>query len=708
MNKLIPQSAVYIESYISDITFNNTTISSSTDFPAINLGDTTPDGYNDGRQNTQLTLNDSHISGAGGIYVFGDDDTVILNHSTVTGTGMDGVPGYGISAAGEMATIDVINGSVVTGSPSGTGVTLSGQSGTVNASGAGTVVSGGTGIAVSGDEAAVHVSDEATVSGDTAVLLDTGTTGASLDVQNAAISGTSLALDIRSEDAAQLSFIGSSVTGDILNESAAEQTISMDSTTWRGGTGSSEGAGNLNIALNNGSVWTATGDSVTGSIAMSDGSTLIMDGGNITTATLQGNTASALSASPAAPVTILSTWNSTTSSAYMLTADTATGSFQGGVTSGSSGAAGDMTGDTIIHVDDASGATFTSTQTDAGVYRYTSEAVTNADGSVDVVLNPYTPPDDDTLSTAGQSVVNTRAAALNLWYDEEAALNRRMDNERRSDNSGVSPGNRGVWGSYYGGNHRQQMNEASTSFDQDVNGFMVGADTRIDTSSGNWLVGFAAMRGYSGVNMHDIGSAGADIDSYGLSLYASYRLNSGLFFDASVKGEHLDNSMDVVSTDGGRSRADYSNSGYGGSLKTGYYWQATDALWVEPYAKMSYVRYDGVNYTLDNGLHAKDDKYTSLRVEGGADLGMTVAMNSGAEVRPYLHLAVMAETRNDNTMDINGVTVNDSTDGARGVVGLGADMKFTPHLSAWAGANYGNGHNTEDPWQLNAGVSWTW
>ncbi|MGR7464280.1 autotransporter outer membrane beta-barrel domain-containing protein [Klebsiella aerogenes] len=378
------------------------------------------------------------------------------------------------------------------------------------------------------------------------------------------------------------------------------------------------------------------------------------------------------------------------------------------MTSGSSGAAGDMTRDTIIHVHDASGATFTSTQTDAGVYRHTSQAVTNADGSVDVVLNPYTPPDDDTHSTAGQSAVNTRAAAVNLWYDEEAALNRRMDNERRSDNSGASQGNRGVWGSYYGGNHRQQMNEASTSFDQDVNGFMVGADTRIDTSGGNWLVGFAAMRGYSDVNMHDIGSAGADIDSYGLSLYASYRLNNGLFFDASVKGEHLDNSMDVISTDGGRSRADSSNSGYGGSLKTGYYWQATDALWVEPYAKMSYVRYDGVNYTLDNGLHAKDDNYTSLRVEGGADVGMTVAMNNGAEVRPYLHLAVVGETRDDNTMDINGVAVDDSTSGARGIVGLGADVKLTRNLNAWAGANYGNGHNTEDPWQLNAGMSWAW
>ncbi|MEZ2603953.1 autotransporter outer membrane beta-barrel domain-containing protein [Kluyvera intermedia] len=59
-------------------------------------------------------------------------------------------------------------------------------------------------------------------------------------------------------------------------------------------------------------------------------------------------------------------------------------------------------------------------------------------------------------------------------------------------------------------------------------------------------------------------------------------------------------------------------------------------------------------------------------------------------------------------MDINGVAIDDSTSGARGIVGLGADVKLTRNLNAWAGANYGNGHNTEDPWQLNAGVSWTW
>jgi outer membrane autotransporter protein len=60
-------------------------------------------------------------------------------------------------------------------------------------------------------------------------------------------------------------------------------------------------------------------------------------------------------------------------------------------------------------------------------------------------------------------------------------------------------------------------------------------------------------------------------------------------------------------------------------------------------------------------------------------------------------------------MDINGEKINDSTDGSRGIVGLGADVKLSKNLSGWAGANYAKGQDHyESPWQLNAGVSYTW
>ncbi|WP_237932752.1 autotransporter outer membrane beta-barrel domain-containing protein [Buttiauxella sp. S19-1] len=708
------------------------------------------------------------------------------------------------------ASVYVQNGATVSGD---TGILLEENSASIlNILGNGTVVSGITGIDsdgstqinvdagaavtgignaidLSGDSNTVNITNGATVTGDTAIMLEGGSTSAALNVSDSILNGTTNALDIASTDAATVGFTGSQVYGAINTSSATAQTINMNGSAWTGNATTADGAGGMTLALSNGtdwfgdvtnsatggdvnvdlsssswkgaaagngstavninladaSAWTNTSDSTVSDINMSGSSTLIMDGGNITTTTLEGgaasDTVSALAATTAEPVNIYSTYNAATGQAYILNAGTATGTFNAGVTSGTSGAAGDMTGNTIVHVTDASGATFNEMESDVGVYRYTSETVANADGSTSVVLTnpdddngggdngggdngggdngggdngggddptppPAPTPDNHTLSTAAQSVVNTRAAAVNLWRDEEEALNLRMDNERRTGSSS-HPGNRGAWGSYYGGYHRQQMNEASTSYDQTNNGFMVGADNRFDVRNGNVLIGFAAMRGNGDVNMHDMGSAGTDIDSYGLSLYTSYRLNNGLFFDATIKGEHLKNDMDVVSTDGGRSQGHYSNSGYGGSLKAGYHWQATPAFWAEPYARVSYIRYNGVDYTLDNGMRAKDDNYSSVLVEGGANIGTSLTIHN-AEVKPYLHLAVADETENGNSMDINGVNVNDSTDGAKGIVGLGADVKFTKNLGAYAGANYAKGNDNEDPWQLNAGVTWTW
>ncbi|EMY7928928.1 autotransporter outer membrane beta-barrel domain-containing protein [Klebsiella aerogenes] len=119
------------------------------------------------------------------------------------------------------------------------------------------------------------------------------------------------------------------------------------------------------------------------------------------------------------------------------------------------------------------------------------------------------------------------------------------------------------------------------------------------------------------------------------------------------------------------------------------------------------IHYNGVDYSLANGLTAKDGSYKSLRAEGGVNTGITLAIHN-TEVRPYLHLAVADETENNNKMDINGVGINDSTDGSEGVVGLGTEVKFTKSLHAWAGADYAKGHDIESPWQVNAGVSWSW
>ena len=565
----------------------------------------------------------------------------------------------------------------------------------------------------------LNVNNHSLIDGENAIVLNGDTAGSTVNVKDSTVTGKTNLLKISGTSAADtVGFSGSTLSGAITTSSGADQSVNIDSSTWNGSAGKT-GTGALALDISNGSTWINNAATDVDAISLTGGSTIVMDGGNIHTANLSDSAPTTLlaAASPTAS-TIYSTYNAETGSAYVLTADKATGSFNAGVTSSSSGAAGDMTGNTIVQVTDGSGATFNSMQSDVGVYRYESRSVANADGSTSVILDNITPeptpdpapgpnpnPDSRTLSTAAQAVVNTRAAAMSIWSDEQDVLNRRLDNERLT---GSSDGTVNAWGSYYGGYHRQQVEQTSSAYDQTNNGFMLGADKRVDIAPGNLLFGFAATRGYSDVNMHDGGSAGTDVDSYGASLYTSLRLNNGLFFDASIKGTHLKNDISVTSLDGGHTTGDYNNNGFGGAFKTGYHKQF-NAWYIEPYAQISYARYNSVDYKLKNGLHTKDDGSTSLGLEGGVNVGMAMALNNGTEVRPYVHLAVAGETENSNTMDINGEKINDSTDGSRGIVGLGADVKLSKNLSGWAGANYAKGQDHyESPWQLNAGVSYTW
>lgn len=642
--------------------------------------------------------------------------------ATFDNTVINGGKSIWLQGSNKNATVTVSNGSQINGVANGIlgeDTDATGNN-TINVKGSSVQASNGNGVSLKTGYT-LNVSEGSSIAGDNAIVLTGDTAGSTVNVKDSTVTGKTNLLQISGTSAVDtVGFTGSTLSGAITTSSGADQSVNIDSSAWTGSAGKT-GTGALALNISNGSAWVNNAATDVDAISLTGASTIVMDGGNIHTASLSDTAPTTLlaAASPTAS-TIYSTYNAETGSAFVLTADKASGSFNAGVTSSSSGAAGDMTGNTIVQVTDGSGATFNSMQSDVGVYRYESRSVANADGSTSVILDNITPeptpdpapgpnpnpnPDSRTLSTAAQAVVNTRAAAMSIWSDEQDVLNRRLDNERLT---GSSDGTVNAWGSYYGGYHRQQVEQTSSAYDQTNNGFMLGADKRVDIAPGNLLFGFAATRGYSDVNMHDGGSAGTDVDSYGASLYTSLRLNNGLFFDASIKGTHLKNDISVTSLDGGHTTGDYNNNGFGGAFKTGYHKQF-NAWYIEPYAQISYARYNSVDYKLKNGLHTKDDGSTSLGLEGGVNVGTAMALNNGTEVRPYVHLAVAGETENSNTMDINGEKINDSTDGSRGIVGLGADVKLSKNLSGWAGANYAKGQDHyESPWQLNAGVSYTW
>lgn len=59
--------------------------------------------------------------------------------------------------------------------------------------------------------------------------------------------------------------------------------------------------------------------------------------------------------------------------------------------------------------------------------------------------------------------------------------------------------NGGAWVSYFGGNFNGD--NGTINYDQDVNGIMVGVDTKVDGNNAKWIVGAAA--GFAKGDMSD-------------------------------------------------------------------------------------------------------------------------------------------------------------------------------------------------------------
>ncbi|MFV2469246.1 autotransporter outer membrane beta-barrel domain-containing protein, partial [Escherichia coli] len=77
------------------------------------------------------------------------------------------------------------------------------------------------------------------------------------------------------------------------------------------------------------------------------------------------------------------------------------------------------------------------------------------------------------------------SANTNIWNLEQDTVGTRLTNSRHclADNGGA-------WVSFFGGNFNGD--NGTIKYDQDVNGIMVGVDSKIDGNNAKWIVGAAA------------------------------------------------------------------------------------------------------------------------------------------------------------------------------------------------------------------------
>ncbi|MFK8740584.1 autotransporter outer membrane beta-barrel domain-containing protein, partial [Escherichia coli] len=164
------------------------------------------------------------------------------------------------------------------------------------------------------------------------------------------------------------------------------------------------------------------------------------------------------------------------------------------------GSIADYNGNELIYVNDKnSNATFSAAnKADLGAYTYQAEQRGNT-----VVLQQME------LTDYANMALSIPSANTNIWNLEQDTVGTRLTNSRH----GLAD-NGGAWVSYFGGNFNGD--NGTINYDQDVNGIMVGVDTKIDGNNAKWIVGAAA--GFAKGDMNDR-SGQVDQDSQTAYIY---------------------------------------------------------------------------------------------------------------------------------------------------------------------------------------------
>jgi outer membrane autotransporter protein len=303
------------------------------------------------------------------------------------------------------------------------------------------------------------------------------------------------------------------------------------------------------------------------------------------------------------------------------------------------------------------------------------------------------------ISPGTQSVIALFNAAPTVWYGELSTLRSRMG-EIRMNNAKA-----GGWIRAYG-NKFDIDASAGVAYQQTQQGLSFGADAPLPMGHGQWLVGVLA--GYSKSDLDMIRGTTGEVDSYYLGAYTTWLDQlSGYYFDGVLKYNRLQNESNVRLSDGSKTKGNYDTNGIGASLEFGRQIKMGENF-VEPYAQLAGVMFQGKSYDLDNGLSADGDRTHSLLGKLGVTVGRNFNLGEGKVVQPYGRVAYVHEFANNNDVKVNDNRFKNDLSGSRGELGLGVAMSLTDKVSLHADFDYSNGDKIEQPWGANVGMRYSW
>ena len=352
------------------------------------------------------------------------------------------------------------------------------------------------------------------------------------------------------------------------------------------------------------------------------------------------------------------------------------------------GSVANYKGKELIYVNDRnSTATFSAAnKADLGAYTYQAQQQGNS-----VVLQQMR------LTDYANMALSIPSANTNIWNLQQDTVGTRLTQSRH----GLTD-NGGVWVSYFGGGF--SADNDTIRYDQDVNGIMVGVDSKVEGNYAKWTVGAAA--GFAKGDIKDR-TGKVDQDSQSAYLYTSAYFANNIFVDGNLSYSHFSNDLTANMSNDQHVSGDSSSDAWGFGLKLGYDWKPSDAAYVTPYASVSGLFQSGDDYRLSNKMKVDSQSYDSMRYELGVDTGYTFTYSEDQALTPYFKLAYVYDD-SDNDAKVNGDSIDNGVKGSAVRVGLGTQFSFTKNFSAYSDVNYLGGGDVDQDWAANVGVKYTW
>lgn len=368
----------------------------------------------------------------------------------------------------------------------------------------------------------------------------------------------------------------------------------------------------------------------------------------------------------------------------------------------------------LIHAAGSQSDTFTMTNksVDLGAYKYyltqdkdsadewylspTKEtAPVDPDPKPEPEPKPDPKPELPDLSEPSKTAMMIANALPQIWRSELSTLRARLGELRNNPQV-----NLGVWSKVTGGRHNISNNEVA--YRHDISGIVAGGDKMTELENGYLWSGVVAGYSHSSLKMD---KNDGTINSYSLGVYTTWQHKSGIYVDGVVKANHFRSDYDA-SFNEGKTSANSNTSGIGFSVETGKYFEKEN-YFIEPYAMVAAFRGQGADYRYSNEMSIKADAARSFSGELGATFGKNFVLENGAQIKPYIRVAVNHEFLKNGDVELNkqGKRTNDMS-GTTGKYGIGVDAKLNNNWAIYGEFNYANGSKQETPYSGFLGVNY--